>query len=54
MFLDLLYLKREVGIVDALVQLGEIALDFQQQTGYRVGIALNIGKGLVVDIQNLV
>ena len=47
------HFKREVLVVEPLVQLGEVALDLQQQSCQRVGIALHILEHSIVKIQNL-
>ena len=41
-------------VVYLFVQFGEVAFDFQQQSGYRVRVTLHVGKGLVVQLQHLV
>ena len=45
-------LEGEVLEVDALVKVGEVALEFEQQAGQCVGLAFYLAEGVVVDVEN--
>ena len=42
-----------VAVVNLFVLAGEVALQLEQQSGKRVGIAFHLGKLIVVDANNL-
>ena len=53
MAVELRHLEGEVLIVQPFMLLWEVALDLQQQSCQRVGIAFHILKRIIVKIQDL-